>query len=64
MWLIFVSCNIFVLSGPQSSLKLVVGVEVMKGYEPIIGAKVEVQVGSTPWKPLNDNGQGRYIIPQ
>ena len=54
----------FVLSGPQSSLKLIVGVEVMKGYEPITGAKVEVQVGSTPWKSLNDNGQGRYIIPQ
>lgn len=43
-------------------MKLIVSVEVTKGYEPIIGAKVEVQVGSTPWKLMNDNGLGEYNI--
>lgn len=33
--------------------------QVKKGYTPVIGAKVEVQVGSLPWKPMKDDGLGK-----
>jgi len=38
---------------------LIVRADLRKGYEPVIGAKVEVQVGSLPWKPMTDDGLGR-----
>ncbi|KAK2175750.1 hypothetical protein NP493_711g03078 [Ridgeia piscesae] len=41
-----------------STLKLIVRADLRKGYEPVIGAKVEVQVGSLPWKPMTDDGLG------
>ncbi|KAI0208410.1 Calcium-activated chloride channel regulator 1 [Lamellibrachia satsuma] len=45
------------LSDP-STLKVIVRAELRKGYEPVIGADVEVQVGSLPWKPMLDDGLG------
>ncbi|KAI0231358.1 hypothetical protein LSAT2_018261 [Lamellibrachia satsuma] len=41
-----------------STLKLIVRAELRKGYEPVIGADVEIQVGSLPWKPMTDDGTG------
>ena len=38
--------------------------EVKKGYSPVIGAKVEVQVGTLPWKLMKDDGLGRDLSPQ
>ena len=36
--------------------------EIRKEYSPLIGAKVEVQVGSLPWKLLNDDGVGKLRL--
>lgn len=36
--------------------------ELRKGYEPVIGADVEVQVGSLPWKPMLDDGLGKPFL--
>jgi len=33
--------------------------EVKKGYAPVIGAKVEVQVGTLPWRLMKDDGVGK-----
>ena len=50
----------FTLPFPDpSTLKLIVVAELRKGYEPVIGAKVEVQVGSSPWQPMTRDGSGR-----
>lgn len=42
----------------ESTLKVIVTADVRKGYAPIIGAKVEVQVGSSAWKQMKDDGIG------
>ena len=49
------------LSDP-STLKLIVRAELRKGYEPVIGADVEIQVGSLPWKPMTDDGTGKPVL--
>ena len=46
-------------SSDEATLKLIVRTEVRKGYSPLIGAKVEVKVGSLQWKLMNDNGLGK-----
>ena len=46
------------LPSDSSTLKMIVRADVRKGYAPVIGAKVEVQVGSSPWKPMKDDGLG------
>ena len=56
-----VSCDPFIFSAP-STLKLIVRVKVMKGYDAITGAKVNVQVGSTQWKLMKDDGLGRCSV--
>ena len=48
-----------VFSADPSTLQLVVRALVKKGYTPVIGAKVEVQVGSLPWKLVKDDGLGK-----
>ncbi|KAI0218857.1 Calcium-activated chloride channel regulator 4 [Lamellibrachia satsuma] len=42
----------------ETTFKLIVTTEVKRGYAPVIGAKVEVQAGSMPWRPMNDGGLG------
>ena len=55
-----------VLSNPRCSLSdestfmLFVKAKVIKGYAYIIGAKIEVQAGSMPWKHMKDDGIGRF----
>ena len=46
----------------EATLKLIVRAEIRKEYSPLIGAKVEVQVGSLPWKLLNDDGLGKLPL--
>ena len=53
-----------VLFSDHSTLKLIIRAEVKKGYSPVIGAKVEVQVGTLPWKLMKDDGLGRDLSPQ
>ena len=48
----------FPVSDP-STLKLIVRADLRRYYDPVIGAKVEVQVGSLPWKPMLDYIMGR-----
>ena len=50
---------IFISSSDTATLKLIVRAEVRKGYSPLIGAKVEVQAGSLPWKLMTDDGVGK-----
>lgn len=52
--------NMFVTD--KKTLKLIVRADLRKGYSPVTGAKVEVQVGSSPWKPMKDNGLGKSTI--
>ena len=47
-----------------STLKLIVRAEVKKGYAPVIGAKVEVQVGTLPWRLMKDDGVGKAVFSQ
>ena len=46
-------------SSDKATLKLIVRAEVRKGYSPLIGANVEVKVGSLQWKLMNDDGVGK-----
>ena len=46
----------------EATLKLIVRAEIRKEYSPLIGAKVEVQVGSLPRKLLNDDGLGKLPL--
>ena len=39
-------------------MRLVVRAQVTKGYTLLIGVKVEVQVGTLPWKLMKDDGLG------
>ena len=55
--------NIIPLSDP-STLKLVVRAYLQKGYKAVTDANVEVQVGSLPWKPMKDDGLGRFTFLQ
>ena len=41
-----------------STLQLVIRAQVYRGYSPVIGAEVKVQVGSLPWKLMKDDGLG------
>ena len=50
------------LSTDPSTLQLIVRAQVKKGYTPVIGAKVEVQVGSSPWKLMKDDGLGKLMM--
>ena len=38
--------------------------EVKKGYAPVIGAKVEVQVGTLLWRVMKDDGVGKDVSSQ
>ncbi|KAI0230412.1 hypothetical protein LSAT2_019251 [Lamellibrachia satsuma] len=46
----------------ESTLKVIVTADVRQGYAPIIGAKVEVQVGSSGWKQMKDDGIGVDVV--
>ncbi|KAI0208298.1 Calcium-activated chloride channel regulator 4A [Lamellibrachia satsuma] len=46
----------------SSSLKLIVRAEVKQGYSPLIGAKVEVKAGTSPWKLMKDDGLGVDVL--
>ncbi|KAI0208300.1 Calcium-activated chloride channel regulator 1 [Lamellibrachia satsuma] len=45
-----------------STLKLIIRAEVKKGYSPVIGAKVEAQVGMLSWKLMEDDGLGVDVL--
>lgn len=47
------------LAADSSALKVVVRAQVKKGYAPVVGAKVEFQFGSLPWKLMKDDGLGK-----
>ena len=47
-----------VLPSDSSTLKLIVRAEAKKGYSPLIGAKIEVQAGTSQWKLMKDDGVG------
>ena len=47
-----------VFATDPKTLKMIVRADLRKGYSPVIGAKVEVQVGSSPWKLMKDDGLG------
>ncbi|KAK2180607.1 hypothetical protein NP493_436g02010 [Ridgeia piscesae] len=42
----------------SSTFKVIVKTEVKRGYDGVVGAKVEVQAGSMPWKQMKDDGIG------
>ncbi|KAK2180610.1 hypothetical protein NP493_436g02058 [Ridgeia piscesae] len=42
----------------KSTFKVIVKTEVTRGYDGVVGAKVEVQAGSMPWKQMKDDGIG------
>ena len=44
----------------KSTFKLIVKTEVKRGYAGVVGAKVEVQAGSLPWKQMRDDGIGGF----
>ncbi|KAI0230406.1 Calcium-activated chloride channel regulator 3A-1 [Lamellibrachia satsuma] len=46
----------------ESTLKVIVTADVQQGYAPIIGANVEVQIGSLGWKQMKDDGIGVDVV--
>ena len=46
----------------KSTFKVIVKTEVTRGYDGVVGAKVEVQAGSMPWKQMKDDGIGRFYF--
>ena len=50
----------FTLHSDNETWKVIVTAEVTRGYTPVTGVKVELQVGSSPWKQMKDDGIGNF----
>ena len=48
------------LHSESETWKVIVTAEVTSGYTPVTRVKVELQVGSSPWKQMKDDGIGRF----
>ncbi|KAK2158849.1 hypothetical protein NP493_1768g00021 [Ridgeia piscesae] len=54
----FLSQHQIDFNADSSTMRLVVRAQVTKGYTLLIGVKVEVQLGTLPWKLMKDDGLG------